>query len=58
MFKPEWTAWKQRHLTSRLASDFSGWDKDNAKFEAQLEKVIKALHADAQARQGPPKSKL
>jgi hypothetical protein len=58
VFNPKWIDWKKDVLTSRLAPDFSGWDKDNAKFEAQLEKVIKALHADAQARQGPPKSKL
>jgi hypothetical protein len=58
MFKPDWQDWKKDILTSRAALDFTGWDKDNTKFETQLEKVIKALRADAGARQSPPKSKL
>jgi hypothetical protein len=58
MFKKDWTDWKQQHLTTRHAPDFSGWDKDNAKFERELEKVIKALRADGGARELPPPSRL
>ena len=58
MFKPDWTDWKQQHLTTRMAPDFTGWDKDNAKFEQQLEAVIKALRADAGAREPAPKPLL
>jgi hypothetical protein len=58
MFKPDWQDWKQQHLITRMAPDFTGWDKDNAKFDAQLEKVIQALRADAAARQPPPKPRL
>ena len=47
-----------QHLSSRRAPDLTGWDKDNANFEAQLEKVIQALRADARARELPPSPRL
>jgi uncharacterized protein YjbI with pentapeptide repeats len=58
MLDPQWQDWKKQHLTDRVAPDFTGWEKDNSKFEAQFERVIKALRADAGARGQPPKSRL
>jgi hypothetical protein len=58
LFSPDWQNWKRDPLTSRMAPDFTDWDKDNAKFEKQLEAVIKALRADGGARELPPKPRL
>jgi len=49
MFKREWQLGKKDEILSRLAADFTGWENDNGKFEEQLEKVVKALQADAGA---------
>jgi uncharacterized protein YjbI with pentapeptide repeats len=58
MSKPGWVDWKRAHLMSRRAADFTGWEHDNAKFEAQLEKVVKALRADGGGREKAPKGRL
>jgi len=43
---------------SRLAVDFTAWEKDNAKFESQFERVVKAFRADRAARKKVPSAKL
>lgn len=58
LFSDKYQSGKKAEITSRVAPDFTGWDKDNAKFDAQLKKVIQALRADAAAREPLPKPRL
>jgi uncharacterized protein YjbI with pentapeptide repeats len=57
-FLLKWTSGKAEEVKSRLAADFTGWKRSNPKFERAFENVIRALRADADAREAPPTSKL
>ncbi len=57
LFKEEFQSGKKRQLLSRLAADFKGWETNNAIFEEQIERVIKALRTDG-GKELPPERKL
>jgi hypothetical protein len=57
MFWPGWQGWNQQHLTARMSPDFTGWEKDNVKFDEQLEVVINSLRADTGARETTGKAR-
>ena len=58
MLSGKWKSGKEKAVTSRLAADFTGWEKDNSKFEEQFERVVKALRTGDGGREPPPAPKL
>lgn len=57
-FLKHWQDGRAATLRKRRAADFIGWESDNAKFEASLEKLVKALRPGKSSRQTPPVSRL
>jgi uncharacterized protein YjbI with pentapeptide repeats len=53
-----WTSGKCSEVLSRVAADFSGWEKNRGKFKRQLERVIATLRSDEDSHERPPQPRL
>ena len=53
-----WVNGKASQVRARLAADFREWEHSHSRFEEQVERLIRALRADAAAREAPPASLL
>jgi uncharacterized protein YjbI with pentapeptide repeats len=53
-----WKSGKATQVLQRLAANFTGWEEDDGKFEAQIAKVVRALRADEGARPAAPISRI
>ena len=57
LFSAAYDSGKAQQIRSRIAADFTGWERDNAIFEREIERVVKALRTDG-GKEPPPKPKL
>jgi hypothetical protein len=46
----EWSDGKAPEVRRRLAADFTGWETNDAKFEREFERVVRALRSDDSGR--------
>ncbi len=53
----EYESGKKAQIRKRFAPDFRGWEHDNAIFEREIERVVKALRTDG-GKEPPPTSRL
>jgi hypothetical protein len=58
LFSADYQSGKRAEITSRVAANFVGWEKNTALFDRELEKVIRALRTDEGGREKPPPAKL
>jgi hypothetical protein len=58
LFSGDYQSGKKAEITSRVAANFAGWEKDHALFDRELEKVIHASRPGEGGREKPPPAKL
>ena len=58
LFSADYQSGKKAEITSRVAANFVGWEKDHALFDRQLVKVIRALRTGEDGREKPPPARL
>ena len=58
LFSADYQSGKKAEITSRVAANFVGWEKDHTLFDRELEKVSRALRTDEGGREKPPPGKL
>lgn len=51
LFSDEFESGKKKSITTRLAADFTGWEHDNAKFEEEFKKMVKALRTGDEGKE-------
>jgi hypothetical protein len=57
-FGADYQSGKRAEITSRVAANFVGWEKDHALFDRELDKVIRALRTGEAGREKPPSARL
>jgi hypothetical protein len=58
IFSDNWKSGYRAEIRRRLAADFTEWETDRARFDVQIENVIRALRADVGGREQPPQPRL
>jgi hypothetical protein len=58
LFSADYQSGKKAEITSRVAANFVGWEKDHALFDRELDKVIRALRTGEGGREKPPPARL
>jgi len=58
LFSADYQSGKKAEITSRVAANFVGWEKDPALFDRELERVIRALRTGEGGREKPPPARL